>query len=97
MSKRTCSASDKSDEDQEIATFEKSAGKAKQLQKNKGNIATAVINKHHAHQLSGNYLQERDFDNIILCLPDLPKTLLEEEEGFGTTQSTVDQISNLRN
>lgn len=98
MSKQTCSASDESDEEQAIATFENSAGKATHLlkkkinktkqNKNKGNTAIVAIDKHHAHKLSGNYLQERDFNNVILYLPDLLKTSPEEEDGFGMTQST---------
>lgn len=97
MSKQTCSASDESDEEQAIATSENSAGKATHLlkkinktkqNKNKGNTAIVAIDKHHAHKLSGNYLQERDFNNVILYLPDLLKTSPEEEDGFGMTQST---------
>lgn len=64
----------------------------------KGDAAIVIIHKLHTCELSGHYLPKRDFDSVIIYLPDLPKTLPEEvEEGFRVTPSTIAQTLNLRN
>lgn len=75
------------------------SGKATHLQKSKRDTAIIVIHRlHRYHNAVRALLAEKRPWQYVLYLPDLPKTLPEEEEGgFRMTPSTIDQTFNLRN